>query len=299
MHKLESVRRGRLVRPLCTWLCAALALGPVGVTPTFAAAPAAAPQVLLAVTNSESMDGTTSGAIMTGSGLPASGNGSLVNSSSPVNYTIPAGFTPPLGANPVPDQATARYTVACGSLYCDNGPSRMNLAKAAISSVLSSYGDSLNFGLYAYSTGTPTLYTTWVYQMSASGGFTFSNTASGNSVANPCFRYASASTNVNSVCTTLAGRYGSSTLGNSTFVNIGASSDDPAINDVLYAGSGCRRCSSTTARAAPPRRFLRNRTLSELQQRRRQHQLRQRRPVGRNQARPRPPMQATFRIRTR
>ncbi|HEY7930334.1 MAG TPA: hypothetical protein VID71_09990, partial [Steroidobacteraceae bacterium] len=58
------------------------------------------PQVLIAVGNSESMDGDLSGAIMTGSGALADANAAagLANSSSPVNYQIPAGFTPPLNA---------------------------------------------------------------------------------------------------------------------------------------------------------------------------------------------------------
>jgi type IV pilus assembly protein PilY1 len=52
------------------------------------------PQILLALGNSQSMDGDLSGAIYTGSGqIP---HPLLFASSSPVNYTIPAGFTPPV-----------------------------------------------------------------------------------------------------------------------------------------------------------------------------------------------------------
>ena len=57
----------------------------------------ARPQVVFAVGNSESMDGTLSGAIMTGSGM-YSGNASLSSlstSSSPVDYSVPPGFMPP------------------------------------------------------------------------------------------------------------------------------------------------------------------------------------------------------------
>lgn len=53
------------------------------------------PQVLLALPNSQSMDGDLSGAIMTGSGsgsIPSQLNAS----SSPVNFTVPSGFTPPV-----------------------------------------------------------------------------------------------------------------------------------------------------------------------------------------------------------
>src|ERR1700733_1981229 len=50
------------------------------------------PQILLALANSESMDGDLSGAIRTGSGsIP---HPLLFASSSPVNFAIPPGFTP-------------------------------------------------------------------------------------------------------------------------------------------------------------------------------------------------------------
>ena len=59
------------------------------------------PQILLALANSESMDGDLSGAIRTGSGsIP---HPLLFNSASPVNFAIPAGFTPPLNTG---DDAT-------------------------------------------------------------------------------------------------------------------------------------------------------------------------------------------------
>ncbi|MBV8307771.1 MAG: hypothetical protein JO274_09860, partial [Gammaproteobacteria bacterium] len=54
------------------------------------------PQIVIAVGNSESMDGNLSGAIMTGSGSLSPVLALLQNSSSPLNFTIPAGFTPPL-----------------------------------------------------------------------------------------------------------------------------------------------------------------------------------------------------------
>ncbi len=85
------------------------------------------PQVLILIGNSQSMDGTLSGAIMTGSGSQTGGLSSLSNSSSPTNYTVPSGFTPPLqAANAAGD---APYTVTVGSVLYDNGPSRLNVAK--------------------------------------------------------------------------------------------------------------------------------------------------------------------------
>jgi type IV pilus assembly protein PilY1 len=214
----------------------ALLAGTVGLS-VQAAAPTSAPQVLLVVTNSESMDGTTSGAIMVGSGGLASSNSTLQNSSSPKNYTVPAGFTPPLN---VGSGGQAPYTVTCGSYQCDNGPSRLNLAKASIKNVINTYASTLNFGVYTYSISGIGLYTTWVYHMSPSGsGFTFTSTAStatpATTVPNPCYGYQTGSSTVLSNCSSIAGLYGASTLNSKPYLNIGATSDRPAINDVLYA----------------------------------------------------------------
>lgn len=213
-------------------LSCAAALAALPLPVAWAAAPTNAPQVLLAITNSQSMDGTTSGAIMIGSGIQAAGNTSLYNSSSPQNYTIPAGFTPPLNAG---SGGSAPYTVACGNYLCDNGPSRMNLAKAAMQLALNNYGNYLNFGLYTYSTSGAATYSTWVYLMSPSGGFTFTNTASSNTVANPCYQYSTASATVNANCTAIAGNYAVD-IGSYRYMNIATSSDAPAVNDVLYSG---------------------------------------------------------------
>lgn len=201
------------------------------------------PQVLFAVGNSESMDGTLSGAIMAGSGALSSANASLANSSSPVTYQVPAGFTPPVNAgaacaSPLTGNC-APYTVNQGGTLVDNGASRLNVAKGAMQAILNSYMQNTDFGLVDYKTGSPTLYNTWVYYMSPLGGFTFSTTppANGRYVINPCYGYGSASSTVKSDCTSIANLYGSTTLSSNQYMQIAASSDDPNINDVLYAGS--------------------------------------------------------------
>jgi type IV pilus assembly protein PilY1 len=197
------------------------------------------PQVLIAIGNSQSMDGDLSGAIMTGSGSLSSALGSLTNSSSPINYTVPTGFSPPLQAANAAGQAP--YTVnTSGTLY-DNGASRLNVAKGGIQAILSAYMQNTDFALEDYSTNGTSLYATWVYYMSPqSGNFTFTNTPTSGSryVNNPCYGYTKASTSVKSYCTTMANSnlYTSSSLANNQYMNIGASSDDPSINDVLYAG---------------------------------------------------------------
>lgn len=215
------------------------------------------PQVVIAIGNSQSMDGDLSGAIMTGSGSLGSALSSLNNSSSPVNYTVPAGFTSPVtGAQ----SGSAPYTATNSSgALADNSASRLNVAKAGIQAVLQQYLSSIDFGLATYSTTGTSLYTTWVYYMSPPGGFTFANSLPTNGftsysqyqafatanpsasptptrwVSNPCYNYSSASSTVKSNCTSMAGVFGSSTLSGNRYMKIGASSDDPDINDVLYA----------------------------------------------------------------
>ncbi len=201
-----------------------------------------APQVLIAVTNSQSMDGTTDGAIMTGSGTAIG----LSGSSSPVNYQIPSGFTPPLNPG---SGGYAPYTATdtSGNLV-DNSPSRLNMAKAAITYVVNQYASSINFALEDYVVNNPSVIPTLVYYMSPSGSpFEFSTTnqltaqqaANGDSyVANPCYKYtSSASSAVTSDCSALDSHYSlsSGSIASDPYMLIGASSDDAAINDVLYS----------------------------------------------------------------
>lgn len=207
------------------------------------------PQVLIAIGNSESMDGDMDvslpgggGAIMTGSGaLTISGASYLSTSTSPASYTIPAGFTPPVGT--LPGGVTAAYTVTTGGVQYDNSPSRLNVAKAGISAILTNFMEYADFALVDYSTtydnccGTNP-YTTWVYYMSNPGGFTFTNTApgSGEYVANPCYNVPlNAATSVDSNCSSMNSFLGSIGINTYQYMLIGASSDDPDINDVLYA----------------------------------------------------------------
>ena len=191
------------------------------------------PQVLFAIGNSQSMDGDLSGAIMTGSGVTSAGDASLVNSSSPVNYTVPAGFTPPVTGYTGP---TAPYTVLSGGIKSDNGASRLNVAKAAIQAIVAAYAQNTQFGLETYQASTGGLYSTWVYQMSQAGGFTFTNSPSAGSkyVANPCYQYGSASASVKNNCTSIAAHYPPGVLASNQYVLIANSSDDPDVNDVLY-----------------------------------------------------------------
>ena len=196
------------------------------------------PQVLIAVGNSESMDGTLSGAIMTGSGSLTGGASSLSSSSSPTNYSVPAGFTPPVQ---IADSAgLAPYTVIVNGNLVDNGASRLNVAKGGVQAILQSYMQNTDFSLATYNISNTSVYTTWVYYMSPQGAnFSFTSIQTGGNryVTNPCLNYGAASATINSNCSSIvaAGLIGGATLSSSTYMQIGASSDDPAINDVLYA----------------------------------------------------------------
>jgi type IV pilus assembly protein PilY1 len=196
------------------------------------------PQIVLALGNSQSMDGNLSGAIYTGSGALPTALSALNNSSSPINYTIPTGFTPPVNPGTA---GVAPYTVPSGTLLLDNSASRLNVAKAGIASILNAYIASADFALMDYSTGGPTAYTTWVYQMSNPGGFTFVSTppTSGEYVANPCYGVNPfGGTQLDNDCQAIDALYSSQMVALMPYMVISSSSDDPAINDVLYATTG-------------------------------------------------------------
>ena len=194
------------------------------------------PQILLALANSESMDGDLSGAIRTGSGsIPQA---QLYPTSSLVNFAIPPGFTPPLNNG---NGVNAPYTVVSGALLVDNSPSRLNVAKAGLSAVLNAYIDSADFGLIDYAVGGLSSWKTWVYQMSNPGGFTFTNTvpAIGEYVLNPCFGVNLAlPTQVSQNCTQLNTHYAAQNITAQQYMLVSASSDDPSVNDVFYDPGG-------------------------------------------------------------
>jgi type IV pilus assembly protein PilY1 len=194
------------------------------------------PQVLFAVGNSESMDGNLSGAIMAGSGALASDSTSLNGSSSPLQFSIPPGFVPPLDAG---SDGQAPYTVTNGSTLRDNSPSRLNVAKIGIATLIQSFAAQADFALMDYKTASLNSYSTWVYYISSPDGFTFVDSVptSGRTVVNPCYHYSSASTNVAANCAAIATLYGVGAVENNALLAIAASSDDAAINDVLYASS--------------------------------------------------------------
>jgi type IV pilus assembly protein PilY1 len=197
------------------------------------------PQILLAVGNSESMDGTLSGAILTGSGDVGSAYSALYNSSSPLNFTIPTGFTPPLNAG---SSGVAPYTVTTSGVQYDNSPSRLNVAKAGITSILNNYIADADFALMDYGTSGLYSWMTWVYQMSPPGGFLFTSNPTpplgDELVPNPCYGVSITYPYANTVSKDCQAIYAAAVGQNVTaqpYMVVSASSDDAAVNDVLYA----------------------------------------------------------------
>jgi type IV pilus assembly protein PilY1 len=237
--------------PFAVALATAPPLVPISQVPMTVQIPAH-PQILLAVGNSQSMDGDLSGRIYTGSGALPSTMSVLNASSSPVSYTIPSGFTPP--ANPG-SSGVAPYTVNTGGVLYDNSASRLNVAKGGIKSILNNYMADADFALmdYQISNSTSNLYmwTTWVYQMSPAGGFLFTNNptppAGDEIVANPCFGViitgSPAAHTPQYDCQVLSNYYATVQVPHQTnitskaYMLLSASSDDPLINDVLYQGA--------------------------------------------------------------
>lgn len=228
---------------------------PISQIPLTVAIPAH-PQIVLALANSQSMDGDLTGAIYTGSGALGTANGAtlLYNSSSPVNYNVPADFTPPLAEFSSGGGLQAPYTVTVGSTLYDNSNSRLNVAKAGITAILQAYASNADFALMDYSTSGVSLYTTWVYYMSPTGSpFTFTNSVASlptgaSAVANPCFNYKTSITSSTSLyqqCAAIDVHYyptsGCPTttttcgLNSYRYMVIGATSDAATISDVLYA----------------------------------------------------------------
>src|SRR6185437_1454028 len=106
-------------------------------------------QVLFVIPNSQSVDGTMSGAIMTGAGALGGAVGAgLENSASPASYTVPSGFTPPLNPG---SAGVAPNSVYASGMWWDNSASRLNVAKEGIEAILNAYMEYADFALMDYS----------------------------------------------------------------------------------------------------------------------------------------------------
>jgi len=221
------------------------------------------PSLVIAVTNSQSMDGTTSGAIMTGSGYPLvyntfmGGYNSVSNftqglgpngdgAASPLYYPIQGGFVPPMGTASAP-AGMAPYTLPNqnGNL-ADNGPSRMNMVKAAIHGLVNQYASKFNFALTTFSETTGNVYTTYAYYLPpSSGAFWFTSTwmpqttvGGDHTIDNPCYGYnVSGDKNLIEACTPIDNYFQKANIfmASQKYLVVGPEGDDFNINDILYS----------------------------------------------------------------
>jgi type IV pilus assembly protein PilY1 len=214
---------------------------PISLVPLTVAIPAH-PQVVIAVGNSESMDGNLNGAILTGSGSLGSLVSELLATSSQANFQVPAGFSPPVSGGAVGSMQP--YTVQVSGNQTDNSPSRMNMAKIGLMTVITNFAANTDFALIDYSTSQQFAVPTWVYYMSPVGqNFSVVDTVPAlpaRAVANPCYQVPNTSDAISTACQAMSG-FGTGQIANFTsrkYLLIGASSDDTAINDVLYDTQG-------------------------------------------------------------
>jgi len=199
------------------------------------------PQVVIAVGNSESMDGNLAGAILTGSGSLGNSLSELQSTASPVNFVVPTGFSPPPPLTGGAVGSSQPYTVTLNGNMLDNSPSRMNMAKSGLVSILNNFMQNTDFALMDYATN-GTLYEspTWVYYMSpVNQAFSVVDTVPVGSrgVANPCYHVnLSSGDAIGNACTGMLVQIAAITA--HPWLLIGASSDDATINDVLYSWQG-------------------------------------------------------------
>jgi type IV pilus assembly protein PilY1 len=193
------------------------------------------PQVVIAVANSESMDGNLNGAILTGSGSLGSSVNELLSTTSQANFQVPAGFSPPVSGGAVGSMQP--YTVQVSGNQVDNSPSRMNMAKIGLMTVITNFAANTDFALIDYSTSAPAAVPTWVYYMSpAAQNFSVVDSvpAGKRGVPNPCYQVPITSDAISTACQAMASVIGGGGITAHPWLLIGASSDDTAINDVLY-----------------------------------------------------------------
>ncbi|WP_298136404.1 hypothetical protein [Acidiferrobacter sp.] len=221
------------------------------------------PQILIILDNSQGMAGDLQGAIMTGSGTVAANAGPLAPTAvpplawpSPVCYALPSGYSPRSTAGAsngdTCPSGSAPYTVSAGTgILQDNSESMINIAEQ---SLLGEFNNATNanafqVGLMDYATAkAPSLYNTWVYYMSnnntlnssgavtAAGAFAYGNTLTSPSSVDPVTAYNPCYGVTTGACKTIEGVMGAG-LATSEYLYMAATSDNPEINDVLYASS--------------------------------------------------------------
>jgi type IV pilus assembly protein PilY1 len=241
--RLGSLLLGTLVGLMVSAEAAATTPTPIAIyqAPLTVAIPAH-PQVVIAIGNSESMDGNLNGAILTGSGSLGSSVNELLTTASQANFQVPAGFSPPISGGAVGSMQP--YTVQQNGNLVDNSPSRLNMAKIGLMTVITNFAANTDFALIDYFTSGIIAAPTWVYYMSPAGkNFSVvdsvpTSPAGQRAVPNPCYHVPITSDAISTACQAMASAPGLGGITAHPLLLIGASSDDTAINDVLYDISG-------------------------------------------------------------
>ncbi len=253
---------GRFVARLAGLGCGALLAMSLGHATTLTAGQE--PQILIIIDNSQGMAGDLQGAIMTGSGTVAANAGPLTPPStpplawpSPVCYPLTGGYSPRMQTQLAYNGSTcpagyAPYTVSNGGAEQDNSESMINIAEQSLWDEFNNASNANTFqvGLMDYATaGTPTVYPTWVYYMSnndtlntnnqitAYGAFQFGTAAVSPSTTNPVAAYNPCYQSTSAACHAIARVMGAAVTAD-PYLYMNATSDDPEINDVLYAFNG-------------------------------------------------------------
>lgn len=216
-----------------------------------------------------------SGAIMSGSGTVKENQNSSspINYLASSSFTPPAQGSPdttvPYSVKCSSSSITALARSACSafqvpgssSAYVDNSESMFNVAENSIRYILNTqeYSNNIQFGLETYGlSSTPSLYNTWVYYMSDANGFSFGSSPSGApagdiAVPNPCYGSFRNGQFTNNSCSAIYyynyyyGYYYnqgpmknlySNSLYSQPYLYVQDTSDNPIINDVVYALGG-------------------------------------------------------------
>ena len=221
------------------------------------------PQILIILDNSQGMAGNLQGAIMSGSGTVPANAGPLAPTASPplawpspVCYPV-SSYSPRSNLGPsngaTCPAGTAPYTVSIGNgTLQDNSESMINIAEQSLLAQFNNPSNSNAFqvGLMDFATANaPTLYDTWVYYMSDNntlnangsvstyGSFSYGSSAASPSAADPVAAYNPCYLVTTGACKNIEGVLGGA-LSSAPYLYMAATSDDPEINDVLYASPG-------------------------------------------------------------
>ena len=150
--------------------------------------------------------------------------------------TVPLFLTTPVKPNVlvILDNSQSMDATMAGKLIAGDDPAtRSNIGRSVITSTITNFRTSFNWGLMTYAVNSPALQNTYAYFLGSDTGMVFTDACSGT----PLVTAGGKRCIVNPQPFSPGGAY----------VTYDTSGDDPAINDVLYTGNGALSgCASTT-----------------------------------------------------